>query len=304
MLRCRLFRGIREHGSSSPCRHPHVAAESASARSGTSTRATTGAAGLRSAVTAGVVVEALATQHLDVVLNVRHRNLAARRIYERLGFVTRSDFVEGLARRFERTWWAGRNAMMTCHDERCPPPALHYAAEGVVSPKGRCRLLRAGTPTDRSSAVAAARRVSRPGCRRAAARRGWRAAAERRSLRAHQVHRAGDGRTDRCSIYVRERTQAGTVLRSPSLHEPRRAVHPRRRHAGRSRVRRPGARLQLDGVPGARRLRRVLDGHHRLRPLDAAGGDERPVQPRAGRTGRVRCRRCCPRPARRAIRIS
>jgi hypothetical protein len=36
-------------------------------------------------------------------------------------------------------------------------------------------------------------------------------------------------------------------------------------------------------LPGARRLRRVLDGHHRLRPIDAAGADERSVQPRAER---------------------
>ena len=50
----------------------------------------------------------------------------------------------------------------------------------------------------------------------------------------------------------------------------------------------PQQRLQLDGVPGERRLRRLLDGHHRLRPIDAAGGDERSVQPVARISRRVR----------------
>ena len=41
------------------------------------------------------------------------------------------------------------------------------------------------------------------------------------------------------------------------------------------------ARLQLDGLSRRRRLRHLRDGHHRLRPIEPAGGDERSLQPRA-----------------------
>ncbi len=67
----------------------------------------------------------------------------------------------------------------------------------------------------------------------------------------------------------------------------RRAVRARRGHAGGSRVRRAVRRLQLDGVPRQRGLRRVLDGHDGLRPLDASGRDERGLQP-AGRAAGAR----------------
>lgn len=55
--------------------------------------------GFGSRVTAAVVVEAQARQLNTVVLNVRQHNGAARRVYERLGFVWMCDFMEGLARR-------------------------------------------------------------------------------------------------------------------------------------------------------------------------------------------------------------
>jgi hypothetical protein len=44
----------------------------------------------------------------------------------------------------------------------------------------------------------------------------------------------------------------------------------------------PTGRLQLDGASREGRLRRLLDGHHRLRPIGAAGADGR---------SRVICRR-------------
>ncbi len=77
-------------------------------------------------------------------------------------------------------------------------------------------------------------------------------------------------------IYVRERVADG---HEESRRRSRGAVRARRRHAGRSRVRCADRRLQLDGVPRQERFRRVLDGHRRLRPLVAAGADERSVQP-------------------------
>ena len=80
-------------------------------------------------------------------------------------------------------------------------------------------------------------------------------------------------------LYVRERVMAGMVARGSTPGRSRRPVRPRRGHAGRSRLRRAERRLQLDGLSRARRLRRLLGGHDRLRPIDAAGADERPVQP-------------------------
>ena len=100
---------------------------------------------------------------------------------------------------------------------------------------------------------------------------------------------------------LRARTGAGWPRPARQLvYGSGRALRARRRHASRSRVRRAVSGLQLDGVPRARRLRRVLDGHDRLRPLDAAGADERSLQPRAEQIGR---RRLSPRRARRAIRM-
>ena len=86
-------------------------------------------------------------------------------------------------------------------------------------------------------------------------------------------------------IYVRERVAEG--MKNPGARS-RRVVRARRRHAGRSRVRRADRRLQLDGVSREGRLRRVLDGHHRLRPIDTAGADERSLQPVGGAAEAVR----------------
>src|SRR5690606_9321461 len=57
-----------------------------------------------------------------------------------------------------------------------------------------------------------------------------------------------------------------------------RSVHAWRRNARRGRLRRALCRLQLDGAPCRRGLRRLRDGHDRLRKVDAAERDERAVQ--------------------------
>lgn len=57
--------------------------------------------GLGAKVTAAVAVEALRRGMSTIVLNVRHANDGARRVYERLGFAPVCDFVEGVARRRE-----------------------------------------------------------------------------------------------------------------------------------------------------------------------------------------------------------
>jgi GNAT superfamily N-acetyltransferase len=55
--------------------------------------------GLAARVTSAVVAEALRRNLQTVVLNVDQRNLAAARVYDRLGFVRYCDFVEGVAHR-------------------------------------------------------------------------------------------------------------------------------------------------------------------------------------------------------------
>jgi ribosomal protein S18 acetylase RimI-like enzyme len=54
--------------------------------------------GLAARVTSAVVAAAFARNVGTVVLNVRHHNDTARRVYERLGFRRHCDFVEGRAR--------------------------------------------------------------------------------------------------------------------------------------------------------------------------------------------------------------
>ena len=81
-------------------------------------------------------------------------------------------------------------------------------------------------------------------------------------------------------IYVRERVLTGVALRAPPPDRVVLFVH----GAG------TPAEVAFD-VPhrdyswmaylAERRLRRLRDGHHRLRPIDPAGADERSVQPRA-----------------------
>ena len=111
-----------------------------------------------------------------------------------------------------------------------------------------------------------------------------RPAAQHRSLRGGSFDGAVDERTDGSALRARARRGPLAAARVVG----RRAVRPRRGHARRSGVRRAVRRLQLDGVSGPRRVRRVLDGRHRLRTIDAADGHERPVQPRARTAGAVR----------------
>ena len=81
-------------------------------------------------------------------------------------------------------------------------------------------------------------------------------------------------------LYVRERVHAGHARTRFASGRSRGAVRARGRHAGRSGIRCAVSGLQLDGVPRAGGVRRLLGRHDRLRPLDAPGSDERSVQPR------------------------
>ncbi len=105
-----------------------------------------------------------------------------------------------------------------------------------------------------------------------------------RSLRARDVDGAGDRRADRQHLCARARAGG----RHHAGRRSRRAVRPRRRHSGGGGVRSLGAGLQLDGLSRQRRVRRVLHGHDRLRPLDAPGTHERSVQSLARATETVR----------------
>ena len=97
-------------------------------------------------------------------------------------------------------------------------------------------------------------------------------------------------------IYVRERVQAGTALRSASTADRVALFVHGAGTPAEVAFDVPQPRLQLDGVSGARRLRRVRDGHHRLRPIDPAGGDERSLQPRAAIARRAFVPSLIPRP--------
>ncbi len=124
------------------------------------------------------------------------------------------------------------------------------------------------------------------------------ATAQRRSLRPRHVHGAGDCGAAGAALRPRARARRHGAARTV-VRQPRGAVRPRRRDARRGVVRRAVSGLQLDGPSGPRRLRRLLGGHDRLWPFDAAVPDERPVQPRGRSAGRVHRRR-----ARRAIRAT
>lgn len=101
MLEAGCFRGVRERGQLVAVAGTHIVAADVGvcAIGNVYTRRDRRGRGYGRLVTAGVVAAALARQIPTVVLNVRHRNGAARRLYERLGFVARTDFVEGTARR-------------------------------------------------------------------------------------------------------------------------------------------------------------------------------------------------------------
>ena len=118
-------------------------------------------------------------------------------------------------------------------------------------------------------------------------RRRRRAPRDCRSPCPGEIHRAGDRRPGSADLRSRGRARGQGVARRPGLRTGG-AVRARRGHAGRSHVRRSLQGLQLDGLPRQRRVRRVLDGHDGLRPVDAPRADERPVQFLEGAAGAVR----------------
>lgn len=101
MLEAGLFRGIRDGAALVAAAGTHlVAADTGMCAIGNVyTRRDQRGRGFGRRVTAAVVAEALARGLTTIVLNVRQHNPAARRVYERLGFTWRCDFVEGVARR-------------------------------------------------------------------------------------------------------------------------------------------------------------------------------------------------------------
>ena len=90
------------------------------------------------------------------------------------------------------------------------------------------------------------------------------------------------GQTRRC-MCARSCKQAPLCVAPPGL-----SYSFTGRDTGRSRLRRAVCRLQLDGVSGTRRLRRVRDGHDAATGGHKAGVDERSVQPHQGAAGAVR----------------
>ena len=119
-------------------------------------------------------------------------------------------------------------------------------------------------------------------------RRRQRSDPDDRSLRPRAVHRCRRSRDSRHSSTCASASMAGMLARGCDAGRSRRPVRARRRHASRSRLRRAVSGLQLDGVSRAGRLRRVLRRHDRLRPIDAAGRDERSLQSRAQSAGSAR----------------
>ena len=101
MLDAGLFFGVREAGTLVAAAGPHIVAPDMGicAIGNVYTRRDRRGRGYGQRVTAAVAAGAMARGVQTIVLNVRHRNAVARRVYERLGFVARVDFCEGFARR-------------------------------------------------------------------------------------------------------------------------------------------------------------------------------------------------------------
>lgn len=100
MLEAGMFRGVRGRGTLLAAAGTHIVAADMGicAIGNVYTRRDWRGRGLGARVTAAVAAEALARGIAHVVLNVRQRNVAARRVYERLGFVAHTGFFEGSAR--------------------------------------------------------------------------------------------------------------------------------------------------------------------------------------------------------------
>ncbi|MGE3179480.1 MAG: GNAT family N-acetyltransferase [Vicinamibacterales bacterium] len=101
MLEQGTFRGIRSGGELIAAAGTHLFAPAlgVAAVGNVYTRRDARGRGLGSRVTAAVVQDVLATGVTTVVLNVRHANGGANRVYERIGFERYCEFVEGTADR-------------------------------------------------------------------------------------------------------------------------------------------------------------------------------------------------------------
>jgi predicted GNAT family acetyltransferase len=101
MLKQRTFHGIWESDSLVAVAGTHLysSEERVCAVGNVYTRSDRRGRGLAARVTTAVVKRALA-DHIDtIVLNVGHENVAAQRVYERLGFTRYCEFIEGEAER-------------------------------------------------------------------------------------------------------------------------------------------------------------------------------------------------------------
>lgn len=103
MLRQRSFRGIWQDGALVAIGGTHLYARDVGvcAIGNVYTRSDCRGRGLGARVTSAVAAHALADGISTIVLNVGHANAAARRVYERLGFVVYCDFLEGEATRVQ-----------------------------------------------------------------------------------------------------------------------------------------------------------------------------------------------------------
>lgn len=101
MLEQGTFRGIREHGELVSAAGTHLFAPDLGvcAIGNVYTRRDARGRGLAARVTSAVVADVLAHRVRTVVLNVRHANDEANRVYEKLGFRRYCEFVEGVAER-------------------------------------------------------------------------------------------------------------------------------------------------------------------------------------------------------------
>ncbi len=101
MLDQGTFRGIRAGGDLVSAAGTHLFAPDLGvcAIGNVYTRRDARGRGLAARVTSAVVADVLARQVQTIVLNVRHANDGANRVYEKLGFRRYCEFVEGVAER-------------------------------------------------------------------------------------------------------------------------------------------------------------------------------------------------------------
>jgi GNAT superfamily N-acetyltransferase len=101
MLRQHTFRGVWEGRALVAVAGSHLYSpeEGICAIGNVYTRSDRRGRGLAARVTSAVAAQALRDRVATIVLNVGQRNDAARRVYERLGFASYGDFLEGAATR-------------------------------------------------------------------------------------------------------------------------------------------------------------------------------------------------------------